>query len=203
MFASIRISDAMHDPSGALELLTTSSSITLSSLPSCHGIYVLESHDSKLSYIGETGGSGFRGRIWGYHTTGSEERSHKFSQAYNTGRLWRCRKRHPLYALQKPSDAKVTKDLRALFVRRNCRAKICVINNPGLPKSEFLAQLKALESSVKSIALPAMLVWDGKYFPAEAEPTDLVDALIDELALPLEKRHALQRQAYLFTAHRK
>lgn len=66
----------------------------LDRLPHDRGIYTLHDHTGTIRYTGITKSvdSGFYDRIHNRHVTGSEGRSHKFSHAYNTGRMW-CDKR--------------------------------------------------------------------------------------------------------------
>jgi hypothetical protein len=82
----------------------TARPVRLEDLPDDHGIYALRDHVGQIRYIGVTASKqvGFHNRINGRHVTGSEGRSHKFSHAYNIGRIWRCR--DPLSA-QNQTDA--------------------------------------------------------------------------------------------------
>lgn len=112
-----------------------------------------------------------------------EERSHKFSHAYNTGRMWREKK-------DQSPDAKAAKALRSAFIRRHCKATFVVV-----PKV-FHAQLPALELAVQDLASSGMR-WTGVIltFVALPEPRDLVDAILNESA-------SLPNSALLSTARR-
>lgn len=78
---------------------------------------------------------GFYCRIYKRHVTGSEERSHKFSHAYNTGRIWRDKR-------DRGTGAMTAKSLRRLFVRRHCRATFLIVppeHLGGLPASDTVS----------------------------------------------------------------
>ena len=160
------------------------------------GIYSLWDHTGAIRYIGSTPRSeaGFRGRI-GKPIGGSEGRSHKFSQAYCSGRLWRfCPRLHPQAAAApwNECDAAAAKTLRTRFIRRYCRASC-------LPMATGHEGLEALEHGVIEIAKrrgpSGMLAWNGTRFPVESEPVALVDALLTETP---GVRAAVERQRRLY-----
>jgi hypothetical protein len=95
------------DPAVVLRSLITIDPVRLDALPREHGIYALHDHRGAIRYIGITEADkyGFHGRINNRHVSGSEGRSHKFSHAYNTGRMWRAKKDSRL-------DAMLAKHLR-------------------------------------------------------------------------------------------
>ncbi len=167
--------------------LVESPAVNLADLTRDYGIYALRDHDGEIRYIGITlaDAMGFRGRIYDRHVTGSEGRSHKFSQAYNTGRMYRAAK-------DSRPDARLAKSLRKAFVRRHCRASIVVVapdHHPDLP---------SLELAVQALASPAEMAWGSKRaFDAVPEPAGLVDELLDVLAFSQDQRLAVERQAAL------
>jgi hypothetical protein len=81
----------MLDAGEVLNELISREPSCLDALPHDDGIYALHDHVGDIRYIGITKGdkNGFYGRIYSRHVSGSEGRSHKFSHAYNTGRMWR------------------------------------------------------------------------------------------------------------------
>lgn len=176
------------DPSVVLRKLMSGEPVRLGALPHDHGIYALHDHAETIRYIGITKSidSGFYDRIHNRHVTGSEGRSHKFSHAYNTGRMWRAKKdRRP--------DACLAKQLRTAFVRRHCRATFVMV-----PPSLW-AELPRLEAEVQALASESMLDWGGRRsFTCLSEPKQLVDFLIEDLHFSPEQRAAVERQAVLF-----
>ncbi len=175
------------DPANLFQRLTTGTPVLLGVLPREHGIYALHDHAGAIRYIGITMTEklGFYGRINIRHTSGSEDRSHKFSHAYNTGRMWRAEK-------DDRPDAKAAKSLRATFVRWYCRATFVTI-----PPTLY-GELPKLEKAVQAMAPVGMLDWgDDLSFISLSEPIELVDALLDELRYSPEKRAACERQAAL------
>jgi hypothetical protein len=175
------------DPVVVLQRLVTSAPVRVDALPHEHGIYALHNHAGAIRYIGITKADkyGFYGRINNRHVSGSESRSHKFSHAYNTGRLWRANK-------DDRPDARLAKNLRTALVRRHCRATFL-----SLPPALWV-ELPELEIAVQAIAPAGMFDWGGKRgFICLPEPTQLVDALLDELCFTPEQRAAVDRQAAL------
>jgi hypothetical protein len=180
------------DPTIVLHGLINAEPVRLLELPHYHGIYALHDHHGAIRYIGITKAtdSGFYDRIYSRHVTGSEGRSHKFSHAYNTGRMWRAKK-------DARPDAVWAKRLRTEFVRRHCRATFVAVQ-PAL-----LAELPRLELEVQELANPSMLAWAGKRgFDPLPEPADLVDALLAELRFSADQHAAIERQATLCAAQR-
>lgn len=170
--------------------LTTDAAIALGELPREHGIYALHDHNGSIRYIGITRSdrSGLWGRIHGRHVCGSESRSHKFSHAYNTGRMWRAKE-------DRSSDAVLAKRLRTAFIRRNCRATFV-----SVPRA-LHDQLPRLELQVQALAPSGMLGWSAKRgFLPQREPTSLVDATLDDLGFSADQRTAIERQAALFAS---
>lgn len=173
------------DPSAVFRDLTRREPLRLAELPHDHGIYALHDHTGVVRYIGITSSidSGFYDRIHNRHVTGSEGRSHKFSHAYNTGRMWRAKK-------DGRQDSNLAKRLRTEFIRRHCRATFVTV-----PPSLW-AELPKLEIAVQGLAPAHMLDWGGKRaFASLAEPKELVDSLLDDLCFSPEQRAAIERQA--------
>jgi hypothetical protein len=179
------------DPAAVLRGLTTGDPVSLGALPREHGIYALHNHTGSIRYIGITKADkqGFYGRINNRHVTGSESRSHKFSHAYNTGRMWRANK-------DERPDAHLAKNLRTAFIRRHCRATFLSLS-PAL-----WGELPHLEKAVQSLAPDGMFDWgDKRGFTSLPEPRELVDVLLDELSFTPEQREAVERQAALCVAN--
>jgi hypothetical protein len=175
------------DPAVVLRSLATGDALRLDALPREHGIYALRDHGGAIRYIGITKADryGFHGRINSRHVSGSEGRSHKFSHAYNTGRMWRAKK-------DNRPDATLAKHLRTAFVRRHCRATIL-----SVPPAMW-GELPRLEIAVQAIAPEGMMDWgDKRNFPCLPEPKELLDAMLDELCFTRDERAALERQAAL------
>jgi hypothetical protein len=178
------------DPYVVLRDLTTRDPIRLDALPRDHGIYALHDHTGSIRYVGITKGDryGFYGRINNRHVSGSESRSHKFSHAYNTGRMWRAKK-------DDRADAGVAKHLRTAFIRRHCRATFVIV------QPTLWGELSRLEIAVQALAPEGMLDWGGKRgFASLSEPKELIDALLDELRFSPDQRAAIERQAALHAA---
>jgi hypothetical protein len=175
------------DPADVFRHLTVREPVRLSELPKESGIYALHDHTGAIRYIGITISDrlGFYGRIHNRHAAGSEIRSHKFSHAYNTGRMWRARE-------DDRPDAIAAKALRSKFIRRNCKASFLIV-----PQVHF-EHLGELEVAVQALAPTGMLDWGGKRgFDSLDEPAELVDALLDELGYGEDQRSAIARQAAL------
>ena len=185
----------MLDPNIILQHLRNCEPRILSALPDEHGVYALCDHTGKIRYIGVTASIkiGFKNRICSYHVTGSEGRSHKFSHAYNTGRMWRSRQNYPA---QDPLDAKIAKDLRTQFCRKYCKAVYYKVPTSS-SRSDYFRELTALEAQIHAIAPEKMRDWERLNFNEELEPTDLVDELLEGLRYGQNKLDALQRQANL------
>ena len=181
--------------------LTSSEPKSLIALPDSFGIYALWDHESKIRYIGCTpkATEGFRVRVGNKHVTGSEGRSHKFSQAYCTGRMWRyCKKLDPEPALlaQNSDDAKLSKKLRTLFIRKYCRITFVEIPNNGV--ENYFNYLTSLEAEVQNMAPASMRKWEGVGFSPFSEPSKLVDKLIDEYP---SLRRSAEKQDEIFNRY--
>jgi hypothetical protein len=182
------------DPKIVLERLIDGDLLPLPMLPNEHGVYALFNHERHLKYIGVTAALkvGFENRINHRHVTGSEDRSHKFSYAYNVGRMWRGRPKHER---ENEADAQIAKRLRTAFVRKYCRATYVAIPPAG---ESYFGDLMRLESAVQAIAPQEMRAWEGKSFYRQGEPESLVDALMDELRYSRGMRDAVGRQSFIF-----
>ena len=156
-------------------------------LPSTSGLYVLRDHTRAIRYVGIAHSEGFRVRIRNKHATGSEDRSHKFSAAYNSGRLWRDR--HHGSA----DDGAVSKITRNHFILKHCTASVVEIPDYGTK-----SVLESMERDIINLADPSDIIWNGK-FQALEEPTELVDQIIEELRLSQDDRAALARQSLRFS----
>ncbi|MEY8838207.1 3'-5' exonuclease, partial [Cribrihabitans sp. XS_ASV171] len=88
------------------------------------------------------------------------------------------------------SDGKVAKKLRNDFIEEYCAAVWVV-----LPDS---ADILALEAEVISLAPPEAVAWNDRGMETYPEPVDLVDALIEKMALSPVERAALARQKARF-----
>jgi hypothetical protein len=179
----------MIDPAAVLAYLNNPLNfLRLDELPTTCGLYALADHQGRIRYIGMTETSGLRNRIYNRHTTGSEGRSHKFSHAYNLGRMWRSRR----CAEQDPRDAEIAKDLRTRFIRRYCRAAV-------VPLALDKLALLALETRVLTLAPADVKAWnDDRWVGETEEPSAMVETLLDELGWPPALRASLDRQAALF-----
>lgn len=168
-----------------LDQLTNMTPVQTADLPrDQRGIYGLIDHTGQLSYIGSTSveNESFRKRIHQRHRTGSETYSHYFSKVYNTERMWRDR-----LTQQHDPDAKVAKDLRSAFIAEYCRAVY-------VPLTGSKADIEGLELAVIALAPPLLVRWNRSTSLVYAEPTDLVDALMDKLRFTQAQRQAVERQ---------
>lgn len=180
----------MLDAGEVLERLLSGQPSLLGALPRDHGIYALHDHHGDVRYIGITKGdrNGFYGRIYSRHVSGSEGRSHKFSHAYNTGRMWREKR-------DNSPEAVAAKHLRTAFVRRYCRASYVIV------PPAFWGDLSRLELAVQAIVPDGMFAWGSKRaFDPLPEPRKMVDAMLDELGFTPAQRAAVERQAALHAA---
>lgn len=181
------------DPEALYEFLASQAPTRLGALPRTHGIYALYDHEGLMRYVGITRNdrSGFFGRINQRHVAGSESRSHKFSHAYNTGRMWRAK------GDARP-DARLAKNLRTAFARRFCRATVVAV--PAALHSD----LPIFEGAVQRLAPVGQLTWiNARGFEPVAEPRALVDALLAELAYTPDHVDALLRQEALHSSRSK
>ena len=187
----------MFTAESVLQKLQEQTPVALADLPNDHGVYGLVDHTGAICYIGvtESPAMGFWRRIYQYHVTGSEGRSHKFSQAYNTGRMWRSRKGH---ADQLAVNAKLAKSLRTRFCRTYCKAAYVAIPNDTTSGS-FFQYLTRIEGQVQQIALPSMRSWEGIGFVSVEEPADLVDELIAKAGYSTNELGGLEAQSLLYS----
>lgn len=153
------------------------------------GIYGLYDHTGIFRYIGSTSSSAetFYKRIHQRHRTGSEHASHYFSQMYNTGRMWRQRNDPATKA-----DGDIAKALRNAFIARHCGCTWVTLPDH--------ADIARLEGQVIALAPPEMVAWNRRGMAAYDEPTDLVDALIEEMRLSPFERAAIGRQRDRFAS---
>ena len=187
------------DPRSIFSQLSDSTPEPLDVLDNDFGMYALWDHIGQIRYIGCTpkATEGFRVRVTNKHVTGSEGRSHKFSQAYCAGRMWRyCKKLHPEAALkhQLDSDAKLAKKLRTAFIRTHCKVTFLRVPQSEAPENYF-GYLTQLESQVQQMAPASMRTWEGIRFQSVEEPRELVDRLL--LKMP-ELEEAAERQRLLY-----
>ncbi len=185
-----------------LDQLISTSAVRLIDLPKDFGIYALRDHEQRIRYIGctHTESMGFRRRIFNYHRSGNEGQSHKFSQAYCTGRMWRFKKTFHgsgFEYLHDEYDANVAKKLRNDFVERFCTASYVAIEGQG--STSYFARLQSLEAEVQRLAAPEMRRWERKLFREEDEPEALTDLLIAE-GVCLD-RAAADRQRERYNSH--
>lgn len=151
------------------------------------GIYGLIDHAGQIRYIGSTSADAesFRKRIHQRHRTGSETHSHYLSKVYNAGRMWRCR-----LSQQGHADAKIAKDLRSAFIAEYCRAVY-------VPIQGTKAEIERLEAQVIALAPAACTSWNRSTKLTYAEPTVLVDELMNRLRYGPSERAAVERQREL------
>ncbi|PRY86140.1 exonuclease domain-containing protein [Donghicola tyrosinivorans] len=147
------------------------------------GIYGLYDHTGTFCYIGATasGAETFYTRIHQQHRTGSETGPHYFARAYNTGRMWR----QPDDPVTK-ADGDIAKRLRDEFIGFYCAAV-------WVPLPDH-ADIAALQAEVVALAPAEMVSWNRRGTTEYDEPTELVDALVERLALGAYERAALGRQ---------
>jgi hypothetical protein len=181
-----------------LHQLVQPAPVLLADLPEEFGLYALWDHAGEIRYIGCTpkATEGFRTRIFNKHATGSEGRSHKFTQAYCTGRMWRyCKKLHPSEALseQQAFDANAAKKLRNAFIRKFCRATYVSLATKR--SIGYFSWLTGLESEVQALAPTSMRAWEGIKFHSAQEPEELVEQLLIEVP---EIRGAVDRQNMIY-----
>ena len=164
--------------------LLTQSPFVTSALPrDQHGIYMLWDHEGCPRYIGMADKDSFHKRIDGRHRGGSEENSHKFSAAYNTGRMWRDRKRLGQTingSLETKEGAAAAKRVRMEFIRQHCRVTFVPIL--PLPGTSYRTYVQALEASIQSIASPDHRAWETQRLLRLEEPVALVDAVVSDMA---------------------
>jgi hypothetical protein len=173
----------------ALHQLLNQKPIPLHALTGGGGLYALEDERGIVRYIGETG-SLFLTRIHQYHS-GGDDNSHKFSTVFNAGRLWHMssvdvnpiKRTHYV-----PSDGRISKELRPLFVRSLCRAR--TINLPSLTKPGRIA----LEKELLAVAPTENKLWNDRRLLTAYEPEGDLDAFLEKLSWPDAKIAAIERQ---------
>lgn len=173
---------ASMQPAAILSRLLGATPMQLSAVPRGPGIYALYDHAGEARYVGITAKC-LRDRIFNRHV-GGDDNSHKFSSAYNAGRMFHSR-RHPSTC---PKDGPVAKEFRRLFVRDHCRA--VAISLPSMGKEELFA----LEAQVIALAPQSALSWNNARRFRAVEPEDAVDAFIKKLRWPDERVASLERQ---------
>lgn len=171
------------DPQTILDHLLGTTPLRLEDIKSrVSGIYTLYDHELRPAYIGET--TDFRDRIYSKHASG-DGNSHKFSSAYNAGRMFHARKDPRTCG----KDGKVAKALRTAFAREFCRAVILEI--PGLTRDE----LRQIEAQVLGLAPSEAKRWNDSRALAASEPFELVDQLLQDLDWDQTRLGAIERQA--------
>ncbi|WP_167648822.1 hypothetical protein [Mameliella alba] len=158
----------------------------LVNIPKEKGIYALADHELRFRYIGSTEGKDFRDRIQNRHITGTESNSHKFSWAYNVGRMYRGPKSSDKEVM---ADRHAAKQLRNAFIRKYCRAV-------WMPYSGNRIEIETLERAMIEIAPLERVLWNREriHVSPPPEPRHLVDDLISQLRLDVETRKRLERQ---------
>lgn len=170
------------DPQVALVSLLDGERLSLDAVPATTGMYGLRDHFGVVRYIGITD-KGFADRLRRH--VGGDGNSHKFSSAYNAGRMYHTR--HD--ALSCKIGGKLAKELRRAFARRFCSASVLPI--PGASKTV----LETLELAVIAIAPPENVAWNNARALKATEPAAQVDELLASLAWGQERREAIGRQA--------
>lgn len=155
----------------------------LEQLPDIAGLYALRDHLGVVRYIGMTE-MGIRRRVLRYHVAG-DGNSHKFSTAYNAGRLYHER-RDPASQV---ADGRISKTLRRILAREHCTATAFAL--PGATKDVLLA----LEARIIALAPAEALTWNHSRSLPASEPVELVDKLLDHLGWDESQRAAITRQA--------
>jgi hypothetical protein len=145
-------------------------------------MYGLRDYLGVVRHIGITD-KGFADRLRRH--VGGDGNSHKYSSAYNAGRMYHSR--HDV--LSCPVAGKVAKELRRLFARQFCSASVLPI--PGASKTE----LERLEKAVIALSPPENVRWNNARALKAEEPLLEVDALLDRLGWTDRQREAIGRQA--------
>jgi hypothetical protein len=176
------------NPNEALLVLLEGFPTPLGNLSGGGGLYSLTDEHGIVRYIGETGMPFYR-RIHNYHCAG-DDNSHKYSTIFNAGRLWQMSNVDASMvkrAVNDDADGKIAKELRCLFARLNCKAR--VIDLPHLTAPER----KALEAAVLAITPPENKLWNDKRMLAAYEP-DGLDDFLNALSWPMSRTTAVERQ---------
>lgn len=178
----------MPTPEEVLSLLIEKEGTPLAKLSGGGGLYSLSDEKGIVRYIGETGMLFFR-RIHNYHCAG-DDNSHKLSTVFNAGRLWQMSSvdvSPAKRAVNDPADGRLSKELRCLFARAKCRAR--VVDLPHLSSAER----KAVERAVLDIAPPENRLWNDSRVLKPYEP-DGLDAFMAEIGWSRDRIAAVERQ---------
>ncbi len=170
-------------PEDALVQLTTTTPLRLAALPKTRGLYALYDHEGQIRYLGVTAKE-LRDRILRRHVAG-DGNSHKFSSAYNAGRMWHDRK----HLASDPLDGKIAKELRREFAKATCQA--AVLRLPSWSNEELFR----LEEDIRALAPRDMQIWNDRRQLHPSEPTAALNAFLTELKWPDDKIAAIDRQA--------
>jgi hypothetical protein len=166
-----------------LRRLITQEPVKLSEVTSRHaGVYALYDHERRPAYIGLS--TDLRRRVWSNHAAG-DGNSHKFSTAYNAGRMFHCRK-NPYSC---PTDGSMAKRLRTLFAREYCGAVIYPL--PNFTKHD----LDRVEVALRRMAPAEATRWNDIKTLDAREPTELVNQLLTTLNWNAVQQAAIVRQA--------
>lgn len=177
-------------PAAILSRLLDAAPMQLSAAPRGPGIYALYDHAGDARYVGITAKC-LRDRIFNRHV-GGDDNSHKFSSAYNAGRMFHSRRHSGTCA----KDGPVAKKLRRLFVREHCRAVTISLQN--VPRDELFA----LEAEVIALAPAGALSWNNLRRLRAHEPEEALDAFIDKLGWSPQNIAALERQRVRWQAYK-
>lgn len=171
------------DPSKCLDRLMNSVPVSLADVPAGPGIYALYDHSGCPRYIGITAKC-LNDRIYRRHAAG-DGNSHKFSTAYNAGRMFHTRN----HVATCSTDGQMAKELRRLFVRKHCAAVAVPLPGYGMER------LLPLEAQICASAPDEMTQWNNTRALVAFEPTELLDDFIRTLGWSDGKLAAIDRQA--------
>jgi hypothetical protein len=175
-------------PKDALSLLLEGTPTPLSKLTGGGGLYSLSDEHGTVRYIGETG-MPFHKRIHNYHCAG-DDNSHKFSTVFNAGRLWQMSSvdiSPAKRAVNDHADGKIAKELRCMFARSRCMARIVDLRHLSP------MERKAFESAILSLAPPENRRWNDARVLEPYEPAGL-DEFLAELGWTTFRVEAVVRQ---------
>jgi hypothetical protein len=175
-------------PNDTLSLLLEGAPTPLSKLQGGCGLYSLSDENGVVRYIGETG-MPFSRRIHNYHCAG-DDNSHKFSTVFNAGRLRQMSSvdvSPAKRAVNDHADGRIAKELRCLFARARCMAR--VVDLPHLTTPER----KRLEDGVLALAPPENKRWNDSRRLDPYEP-DGLDDFLAQISWPSMRIEAVERQ---------
>lgn len=174
------------DAADAVEKLHAMPLQEIRTAPKLPGIYALADHEHRFRYIGSTEGKDFDNRVKNRHVTGSEENSHKFSWAYNCGRMYRGPETNDP---QIERDRKAAKNLRTAFIRRYCRAVFWHIDAPAV-------DLLRLEKDMIWAAPLETVLWNRERIKTDPypEPTLALNAFLADFPLQPDVSKSIARQ---------